>query len=40
VSIDPKTTAVVLIEYRNGLATCGGVLHEADEFIEQLTSWR
>ena len=28
-SIDPKTTAVVLIEYQNDFTTQGGVLHEA-----------
>lgn len=28
-SIDPKTTAILLIEYQNEFATKGGVLHEA-----------
>src|ERR1700739_2256934 len=28
-SIDPKTTAVVLIEYQNDFTTAGGVLHDA-----------
>ena len=28
-SIDPKTTAVVLIEYQNDFTTDGGVLHDA-----------
>jgi nicotinamidase-related amidase len=28
-SIDPKTTAVVLIEYQNDFTTEGGVLHGA-----------
>ena len=28
-AIDPKTTAVVLVEYQNDFTTAGGVLHEA-----------
>ena len=28
-AIDPKTTAIVLIEYQNDFTTQGGVLHEA-----------
>jgi nicotinamidase-related amidase len=26
-SLDPKTTAVVLIEYQNGFTSAGGALH-------------
>ena len=35
-SIDPATTAVVLIEYQNDFTTEGGVLHGAVEAAERL----
>jgi ureidoacrylate peracid hydrolase len=36
-TIDPKTTAVVLIEYQNDFTTEGGVLHEAVSEVMQKT---
>jgi nicotinamidase-related amidase len=36
-TIDPKTTAVVLIEYQNDFTTEGGVLHEAVSGVMQKT---
>jgi ureidoacrylate peracid hydrolase len=36
-TIDPKTTAVVLIEYQNDFTTEGGVLHEAVSAVMQKT---
>jgi ureidoacrylate peracid hydrolase len=36
-SIDPKTTAVVLIEYQNDFATEGGVLHAAVSEVMEKT---
>ncbi|AQT81031.1 isochorismatase [Mycolicibacterium litorale] len=36
-TIDPKTTAVVLIEYQNDFTTDGGVLHEAVSEVMQQT---
>ena len=37
-AIDPKTTAVVLIEYQNDFTTEGGVLHEAVSEVMDKTS--
>jgi nicotinamidase-related amidase len=36
-TIDPKTTAVVLIEYQNDFTTKGGVLHEAVSEVMEKT---
>src|ERR1700757_7212 len=36
-TIDPKTTAVVLIEYQNDFTTKGGVLHEAVSGVMETT---
>lgn len=36
-TIDPKTTAVVLIEYQNDFTTEGGALHEAVDEVMQKT---
>ncbi|TGD84963.1 cysteine hydrolase [Mycolicibacterium sp. CH28] len=36
-NIDPKTTAVVLIEYQNDFTTDGGVLHEAVSEVMEKT---
>ena len=36
-SIDPTTTAVVLIEYQNDFATDGGVLHGAVSEVMEKT---
>src|ERR1700756_4101400 len=36
-TIDPKTTAVVLIEYQNDFTTEGGVLHDAVSAVMQKT---
>jgi nicotinamidase-related amidase len=36
-TIDPKTTAVVLIEYQNDFTTQGGVLHEAVSEVMEKT---
>ena len=39
--MDPKTTAVVLIEYQNDFTSEGGTLHEAVKpVMDRPTCWR
>jgi nicotinamidase-related amidase len=39
-AIDPKTTAILLIEYQNDFISEGGVLHGAvEEVMDRPTCW-